>query len=785
MENSDIKSGEIIMLKKLFVRVLPVICSAVAINAAEVGSVKFIQEGGNPVPVDLLNVALRLRPGMEFSKAHLDEDLKNLYRTGKVSDAVSDFRTLPDGKIEIIYKIKPSPVISSFKIEGNKKFSTQDLQDCLEIADGDRLNSGALSKSVENIRKFYLEKGYSDAVISMPAVLPDGKGGVIVTVKIEENLRLKVNDVTFEGVTAFKERELRSVMFNSYSYWNLVPFINDYLNHGLLDRSELETDRARLRELYYNKGFLDFKVKDIKIAPTADDPEYVDIHFIIEEGEPYTVEKVSVSGSERIKAEELMPLLQLKAGDVFSQDAETASIRAISALYDADGYCDLVVRPIRSADYPNHKVSVDFRITEGRKYSVRNVDIIGNTATKEKVLRRELAIQPGDPVTKRRIDISRQRLLGMGYFTKVEAEAVNADALNEKDVRITVEEKPDRYNFRIGAGASDVNSFFGMAEISTNNFDITNPGNWFYGGGQRLRIQGIYGIDDAGFNVDFVEPWLFDLPLRFELSGFMTNSEYDDWDERHIGVRTSLQRKIFDDFTTIAVGYKFEVVKVRHINHRLRGYLKEHEMDGTSRVSQFSLMLSRDTRDSMVDPTEGYYINLFGAITPEIMGASSSYFRMEAKGSYHHSFFDKAIVVSLGAKIGVVAGFDYQDDVPLYERYFLGGSGSVRGFEHRSIGQTVNGCNIGGQTMLVLTAEVSHPIWGPLRGAAFVDAGDTWNHAYSMDFASINVGVGYGFRLKLPMIQAPLRLDLAYPVVRGQRDLKEKFRVHFNVGFSF
>ena len=178
-------------------------------------------------------------------------------------------------------------------------------------------------------------------------------------------------------------------------------------------------------------------------------------------------------------------------------------------------------------------------------------------------------------------------------------------------------------------------------------------------------------------------------------------------------------------------------------------------------------------------------INLFGSITPEVMGASSNYYRLEAKGSYHFNFFEKAIVVSLGGKIGVVSGFDYQKDVPVFERYFLGGSGSVRGFEYRSIGKTVYDRNVGGQTMMVLTAEVSHPIWGPLRGAAFVDAGDAWSNAYSMDWDQINVGAGYGLRLKLPMIQAPLRLDLAYPVVRGQDNLKRKFRIHFNVGFSF
>ncbi|MCI5780059.1 MAG: outer membrane protein assembly factor BamA [Lentisphaeria bacterium] len=755
------------------------------LSAAEVGEVKFVQKGSNPVPDDILSVSLRLRPGVEFKKEHMDEDLKNLYRSGRVSDATAEFTNRPDGKVDVIYRVTPSPVISIFKIEGNKKFSTKDLQKCLKLADGDRLNSRALSESIEELRKFYIEKGYTDVRIDPPAVVPDGKGGVIVTVRITENLRLKVHDVNFEGVTVFKPGELRDAMYNRFSYWNWVPFINDYLNQGLLDRGELETDRARLRELYHNKGYLDFKILDITITPLEKDPEYVDLTVKVEEGAPYTVDKVTVSGATAIPAEELMPLIRLAADKTYSLADETQSVRRIGAVYDARGYADLIVRPVLSTDYPNHKVSVDFNIVEGRKYHVRDVIIVGNTGTKDKVLRRELAIQPGDPVAKNRIDISKQRLLGMGYFTKVEAEAVNADALDEKDVRITVEEKPDRYNFRVGVGASDVSSVFGMAELSTNNFDITNPKNWFYGGGQRLRLQGIYGIDNAGFNIDFIEPWLFDLPLRYELSGFMNTSEYNDWDETRVGVRTSLQRKIFDDFTSVTVGYKFEAVRVHRISHHLKAYFKDKDWDGTSLVSQFSLMLNRDTRDSLVDPTEGYLVNLFGAISPRVLGSGNDFYRLEAKGSYHISFFDKAIVAMVGAKIGVVSGFNYRDDVPVFERYFLGGGDSVRGFEYRSIGHTVNRRNVGGQTMMILTAEVTHPIWGPLRGAAFVDAGNAWTNSYTMDLGGLNVGVGYGLRLKLPMIQAPLKLDFAFPVVCSQRHLPHKFRIHFNVGFTF
>ena len=526
-------------------------------------------------------------------------------------------------------------------------------------------------------------------------------------------------------------------------------------------------------------------MEDIKLTPDPEDPEYVNVDFKLSEGEPYKVGKVSVSGSTVYTAEELLPLILLSAGEVFSQALEQQSVRNIASRYDVLGYADVTVRPVRSEDYEKHLVDIDFEIVEGRKYTVRDTPVIGNTDTKTKVILREMAIQPGDPVDRNRIEASKQRLMGMGYFEKVEIAAVGADALNEKDVQIRVQEKEGRYNFRVGAGASDVNSLFGMAELSTDNFDIMNPGNWFYGGGQRLRLQGIVGIENNGFNIDFVEPWLFDLPLRFELSGYMNMVEYDHWNEERIGVRTSLSRRVFDDFTQISIGYKFEHVNVNRISNRLKEYMRTNDLDGGQWVSQPSIMIGRDTRDNLMDPTSGYNLNFFGSITPKALGSSNDYYRLEGKGSYYYSFFDKAIVAMVGGKIGTVASFDRNDDVPIFERYFMGGSDSIRGFEYRTVSPKYDGESIGGQTMLLLTAEVTHPIWGPVRGAAFVDAGNAWRNSYSMGFSKMNVGVGYGLRIRLPVINAPIRLDLAYPVVNNVDDEPSRLRFHFNVGFTF
>ena len=776
-----------IQVMQMNLKWLTAVCLTLAVSsgAVEVNKITFQQKGDSRLSEVQLSSQVKLHPGVQYTRESLDADIKRLHATGNFADVTAE--VLPAGKdrVDVVFTVFPRPRIEKIQFSGNAKFPSHELGREITLAEGAILNDLALRESIAKLRKFYRDRGYRDVVIPPPAVVPGKDGSVTVTIKIEEHLRLKVHDVKFEGATVFSQFDLRHSIATRFSYLNYLPFVNDYLNQGLLDRPELELDKARLRDKYHDAGYLDFKIVKIDLAPLKDDPEYVDVTFHITEGKPYTVGKVEVAGVTVFKHGEAANRVRLKTGDTFSREKEEATARSISSLYETLGYCDVSCRPVRTEDFEKKTVDLKFDVGEGRKYHVRDVIIVGNTATKDKVIRRELAIQPGDPVDRNRIAVSRQRLLGMGYFTKVDAAAVNADALDEKDVRISVQEKDSRYQFRIGAGASDVNSVFAMAEISSDNFDVLNPKDWFYGGGQRLRIRGIYGFENAGLNVDFVEPWLFDLPIRFELSGYMNLTEYDNWDEWRVGGRTSLQRKIFDDFTTVAVGYKFEVVRINDVSCRLKDYFRRNDLDGTFRVSQPSISISRDTRDSLTDPTEGYNVNLFASVTPKALGSSADYYRLEAKGSYYISFFERAIVAMVGARIGTVACFNRNEDVPVFERYFLGGSGSLRGFDYRSVSPTYNRENIGGQSMLLVTSEVTHPIWGPIRGAAFIDIGNAWGNSYSFGFGGINMGAGYGLRIKIPQLNVPIKLDLAYPILNNQDASSDKLRIHFNVGFTF
>ncbi len=759
-------------------------CAGLSVSAQDVADIVFNQQGKAPVQREFLEHNTRLRKGMHFTSELLDEDVKRLYQTGVFSDIQASSVKQADGNMVLKYTMKLKPQVRKIIISGNEKLKESALLEKVVLAENAPLNDRNLRETVSELRKLYHGDGYNDVQINWK--IEDVEDGVVdVRITIRENLKVRVHSVTVEPLPEdVSEDELKSVMANRYSWYGSIPLIGSHLNAGLLDRGELSADQARMRDVFLKHGYLDIQIKSLKIEPLADDPEYADIRIQVDAGKPYKVTKVSVTGADADEAAELQKMVTVVPESIFSLEQENATVKALTDYYESLGHIDVSVRAVRLADYAGHTVEIKFEVVPGRRYHVRQVHVVNNVYTKDKVIRRELAVQPGDPVDRSRIEVSRSRLMAMGYFSKVEALTANADDVNEKDVEFRVEEKDERFNFKVGAGFSDINSLVGMAEISSNNFDLFSPENWFYGGGQRFRVQGLFGIERSSVNIDFTEPWLFDLPLRLDVAGYWNYLDYDNWTEERFGARVGLTRKIFDDFTSISGAYKIEQVRVFDMAKKLGGEWQDQE--GREWLGQFSLSLNRDTRDDLMNPTSGYNVNLLGAIAPKIFGSSNNLYRLEFKGSNYFSFWDKAIVVMAGLRAGVVSDFERDKPVPLYERYFLGGGDTLRGFPFREAGpEDRNGNVYGGSTMLLGTLEISHPIWSFIRGAVFVDAGNTWENPFSFGPGGINVGAGYGLRLQLPMINAPIKLDLAYPIVNNQDSLSSKFRFHFNMGFTW
>ena len=755
-------------------------------GADVISSVVFQQDSDYKFDEDVLKANVQSRAGGVYSERAVNDDLKRLHAMGVFSDVISETRTDADGRKQVIFKIQPKPIVTEVKFEGNKKYSDKKLREEIRLAPYAPLNDAILRSSVESLRKFYQSKGLNDAVIE-PVFEKVDEHHIRVLFKIKENLRVRVGNVFFrdakgENVTVFKQSELRDGIANQHSILS-HPWFSWLFDYGLLNREELERDKIRLREMYWKKGHLDFRVLETQLTEDPDNPEIMHVVFVIEEGKPYTVEKVSMTGIHRFGEAELLAMVPLKAGQVYSSETEHVSQNLIDNKYSRLGYADFSIRAKQYPNYKTHKVDVVFDVKEGPLYRVNDIFISGNRYTKDYVIRRELPILPGDPVDKNMVKLSRDRLMGMGYFNSVDAVSIRSENGPEdtKDIDIRVDEK--RFlDARIGATWSDTDSLAGMLELSHNNMDILDPKNYFTGGGQRMRLLAVAGLKRYDVELDFTEPWLFGIPLRWDVSGYIRNVWYDDWEERRIGVTTSLTKRIFDDFTSISGGYTFEQVKIHGMNKHMSQIFQDEV--GSDWVGRVHLSLTRDTRNSIMNPTRGYSISALAAVTSQIFGASNNYARLELKGTYHYPFFRDWFVFSVGGKVGFLSSFTSNKMVPLYERYFLGGGDSVRGFPYRSIGpEDYNKDNYGGQTMYILTAELSHPIYSIVRGAAFVDIGDAGPKRFR--FSTVNMGIGYGLRIKLPTIAAPLRLDFAYPLINNQDGVSNRLRFHFNIGASF
>ncbi len=774
--------------------------AAVLLPADDVGKIQFEQVGLYKVSDDLITYNLWLKGGREYSEKKLNEDIKRLYETGYFTDVQAETTKSPEGKIDILFKLKNTPRVKDIVVKGNAKYDTKEILERVTIQKAAPLSDKLLRDSAAGIRKLYFDNGYYEAKV-VPKTEKDDDGEVTVTFDIEENLRLKVRSVNFDGNTVYSG--FWKLRWDVQTAWNPLNWIFDW---GLYSKEELDRDEVRLRSLYWDKGYLDFSVKP-EVKPVENDPEYVDVVFHIEEGQPYTVSTVKVEGDTTLAEKEKdrpvpepfpwyvsmwdwtgfvprgpRPLTILKPGETYDYRVEKNDLHYIKNRYYSMGFSDVKTKPQLETNDQTHEVAVTYQVEEGKKYSVYDVTISGNRIVKDYVLRRELPLQPGDPLDPNRIEAGKSRLMAMNYFQNVEAYTSASEEEDKKDVNYQVEEKGTAH-LSIGAGWSTDDSLVGRLELSESDFDITDSENWFRGGGQRVSFLAQVGILRNDFSLNFTEPWLFGIPLRLDTSGFFHTRVYEYWRETHAGFDVELT-KPFWEFNSVGLGYTLDFVDIYDMDD---GYSEEFrdEQEGLHRRGALRANITRDTRDSLLNPTSGYLLTALAEENSVITGADANYYRLEGKASGYWPFFEKLLVLHLGTKIGTMGGFG-SGSAPIFERYFLGGQDSIRGFEFRKVSPlNSNGLPLGGQSMFAATAELTHPIYKWIKGAPFMDIGNCWADPFSFG-TNMNVGVGYGLRIMIPYINnTPIKLDLGIPIVRSNDKFSSKPQFYFNVGFDW
>lgn len=761
----------------------------------EVKEIEIIYIGPKLVSRAVILSNMRTTIGQPFSPRSVEEDVRNLYATGFfVNLRIQDEPV--SGGVKVVVIVQPKPLIKEVVIRGNEKIKTASILKEVGIGSGDPLSEQQVAEGERKIRDFYQDKGYEKIKVSYKIDINEQFGRAVVTYTIQEGERAFISALNFEGATSFKKSELLKLFKTRKK--GLLSFID---GSGVYKDEQFKADLRNLRLFYQDHGFIDMQIKDVKLDYPKKDR--MTITIVVFEGIEYRVGKIKMQGNTIFTTPQIRSRLKMKEGDVFSPSGLRENIKAIEDLYGERGYINTRVNPERLANVESGRMDLLLVISEGPQSFVEKITVQGNSKTKDKVIRRELAVTPGEVYDSVLVDASKRRLENLGYFEKVDIAPRNTSVPNRKDMVVTVEEKRTG-SISFGAGFSSVDSLLGFVEVSQSNFDLFNfP--YFVGAGQKFRVRAQYGLQRQDFVISFTEPWFLDKRLSLGVELFARQNDFNnaEYNQRNAGGSVSLSRAL-GQFWTASIGYSLQNIEIFDVDGNAAQIIQDEE--GGRSSSSITMGLAFDTRDNIFQTRNGERVNFTAQLSggPLLAQTDTYKFEIDARKWVGLPWYD--LILSFGASTGTVDRYDDTEVVPLFDRFFEGGARSVRGFESREVGPKDFGTGdpIGGQTYVTADVELTFPIIERVRGALFVDAG--WANIDAFDWSTqvldqsqidsntppfnppvygrgnFNLGAGFGFRLNLPV--GPLRVDLGFPIFNDRfNGGGPKFS--FDVGYQF
>lgn len=731
----------------------------------------------------LVRANMRVKEGDRYSPAAINSGVQNLYKTGYFLNIRVAEESTPNG-MNLTYILLGRPKITDITFTGNKKFSTRKLSKKVKIKVGDPLEEHKLFTEAEEIKKMYQKSGYYQTEVRYVMNTDERTGRASVAFEIKESPKVRILDVHFEGASAYSQKKLRQII-KTRRHW----MFSWLTGSGVLKKEVMDEDQERLAEFYRSEGYIDFDLRDVKYL--YESPRKMVVYFQIYEGRQYRVGAIDFKGITLFSTNEVLGKLRMNVGSIFTPKGFSQNITVLEDLYGAKGYIDVEFgRGLRVIKKPNTQtgtIDLTYEVEEGSKSYIEKVDIRGNLKTKDRVIRRELAVSPGEVFDMTRVKLSRLRLEGLNYFERVDAEPEPDPTLppDRKNLVISVAEK-NTGNFAIGAGYSSIDNLFAFVEISQGNFDLFNPPK-FMGGGQKLRLRAQVGGRLQDYQLTFIEPWFTGRKLEFsvdlyhrELSYVSVNRLYD---ERRSGARLGVIRALGSDFLKGGLSYTIENVGIIDVDTNAPAVIQQEE--GDRLVSKVGLSLIYDTRNNALNPSRGTRSELRGELAGGVFGGETDFYKVELGSVWFFPGFLKGHVFEVRGRSGFVESYGDSDRVPLFDRFFLGGITSLRGYRFREVGpqeSTFDGDDepIGGNTYWFGSAEYRIPIIERLKLALFYDIGMVQRDAFAWRFSEYNDNWGIGILLDLPI--GPLRLDYGIPI-RSSPHNESSGRFQFSAGY--
>jgi len=721
---------------------------------------------------------LRTKVGDPYSERAAEDDVKSLFATGDVNNVRIFAEPQGDG-VKVIVLVQGRAVVSEILVEGPVEVSPNRLRKEVTFKVGDRLSEEQVEKSRQAMVALYQDRNFSGVNITTRVDTNDRTGDSRVIFQIDEGFKQVVQRIDFVGNDSMLAKDLRKAMKTKTK--NLLSFLN---KSGRLVPSQLQEDKDALRLAYQNEGFADAQVTNVEVVPLSGNN--VELIFTIREGIQYSVNRLRLDGVNVTSADELMGRLKMVDGSLYTPDGLSADLKALQEFYGSQGYIDsLIVPEISPAG--RGMVNVTYRIDEGAQSYLNLVNIQGNTRTKDKVIRRELAVLPGDVYDTTLVDASRQRLENLNYFSQVQTVPTDTMIPGRKDLNVIVEEKRTG-SFNFGAGFSTIDSLVGFAELQQTNFDLFGWPN-FVGGGQRLRIRGQYGIERADAEISFTEPYFLGYRLSFGAEAFYRNATFLSpyYDQSNYGAAIQLRYPV-NDFIAVNAEFKTEGISIYDVTTSIP-QIAGGVVNGVNLPNQqgnyfrnaLSGGINFDNRDNLFLTRKGTFVglNLFlASITGQ---QDEDTYGVSLEGSQHFSLPWDLIFLAKG-QLATVDTVDGSGQVPIFDRLFLGGANNLRGFQFREVGPNNGGVYYGGNSLGYGTLEMTFPIITRVRGAFFVDAGYVNQNSWDFDGSTYNADYGLGVRLDLPI--GPIRIDYGIPFVSDQYNGGQG-QIQFNIGYQF
>jgi len=771
-----------------------------------------IKHIGPPATSDeLIRSNLRVKAGDPYLRAAIDDDVRALYATGFFYNIQVTADDTLDGAV-LTYKVQGKPRLTEIKFQGNTKYKASKLLKKISSKVDEPLDERKLFTDSQEIQKLYQKSGYQRTEVKYLLNIDENAGRGTATFQITESAKVKILEVDFIGAKAFTQKKLRKVV-KTRKHW----MFSWLTGHGVFKDDQFDEDKEKLNEFYRGQGYIDFEIKDVLfLNPT---PRSMIIRITIYEGTRYKIGSVKFTGNKLFTTPELIAGLRMEhersrdkatlgtnglpmdVGGIFTPAGLTKDTEALENFYGARGYIDVraASRNLNVLKIPNTEAStmdLEFQIEEGQKSYIEKIEIHGNIKTKDRVIRRELAVSPGELFNMVRVNLSKQRLEGLGYFERVDARPETTDMPGHRNLVVDVEEKTTGH-VSLGAGFSTVDSLVGIAEYNESNFSLSHPFEppWFRGGGQKFRLRLTVGSVRQDYEITFIEPWFLDRKLQLSIDLYYHDyaflSPNNIYDETRGGGKVGIERALGSDFLRGGLSATMEQVGIDLTSSAIlpaivpqpgigRGHVTYIETPGNVPpvirdeaheylIGRFGGSLAYDTRNSVRLPDKGQRTEL----DAELAGIDWQFYKLELKTGWYFKGLAKGHVLELVGRAAVAQSLGSSQDVPFFERYYLGGLYSLRGFKYRYISPRQPGYNepVGGDSYWFGSAEYSIPIFEQERGigvraAIFYDIGGVGASPYNFNVSDFSDNWGLGLRLNLPI--GPLRLDYGIPIRHDQ-----------------